>query len=45
MKESKYKKELSEFDVEKAYKTEEVMDMLKKQPKRNFTESVDAAVK
>ena len=33
MKESKYKKELAEFDVEKAYKTEEVMDMLKKQPK------------
>ena len=28
MKESKYKKELAEFDVEKAYKTEEVMDML-----------------
>ena len=45
MKESKYKKELAEFDVEKAYKTEEVMDMLKKQPKRNFTESVDVAVK
>ena len=45
MKESKYKKELAEFDVEKAYKTEEVMDMLKKQPKRNFIESVDVAVK
>ena len=45
MKESKYKKELAEFDVEKAYKTEEVMDLLKKQPKRNFTESVDVAVK
>ena len=35
MKETKYKKELVEFDVEKAYKTEEVMEMLKKQPKRN----------
>ena len=45
MKESKYKKDLVEFDVEKAYKTEEVMDMLKKQPKRNFIESVDVAVK
>ena len=45
MKESKYKKELIEFDVEKAYSTEEVIDMLKKQPKRNFTESVDVAVK
>ena len=31
MKESKYKKELAEFDVEKAYKTEEVMGMLKSQ--------------
>ena len=39
MKESKYKKELAEFDVEKAYKTEEVMDMLMKQPKRNIRES------
>ena len=45
MKESKYKKELAEFDVEKAYKTEEVMGMLKSQPKRKFTESVDVAVK
>ena len=45
MKESKYKKELVEFEVEKAYKIEEVMDMLKKQPKRKFTESVDVAVK
>ena len=34
MKESKYKKGLVEFDVEQAYKIEEVMDMLKKQPKR-----------
>ena len=45
MKESKYKKELAEFDVEKAYKTEEVMGMLKSQPKRKFRESVDVAVK
>ena len=45
MKETKYKKELVEFDVEKAYKTEEVMEMLKKQPKRKFVESVDVAVK
>ena len=45
MKETKYKKELIEFDVEKAYKTEEVMEMLKKQPKRKFVESVDVAVK
>ena len=45
MKESKYKKGLVEFDVEQAYKIEEVMDMLKKQPKRKFTESVDVAVK
>ena len=44
MKETKYK-ELVEFDVEKAYKTEEVMEMLKKQPKRKFVESVDVAVK
>ena len=41
MKETKYKKELVEFDVEKAYKTEEVIEMLKKQPKRKFVESVD----
>ena len=45
MKETKYKKELVEFDLEKAYKTEEVMEMLKKQPKRKFVESVDVAVK
>mgnify|MGYP001435065828 FL=1 len=45
MKETKYKKELVEFDFEKAYKTEEVMEMLKKQPKRKFVESVDVAVK
>ena len=45
MKESKYKKELAEFDAEKAYKTEEVMGMLKSQPKRKFRESVDVAVK
>jgi large subunit ribosomal protein L1 len=45
MKETKYKKELVEFDVEKTYKTEEVMEMLKKQPKRKFVESVDVAVK
>ena len=45
MKETKYNKELVEFDVEKAYKTEEVMEMLKKQPKRKFVESVDVAVK
>ena len=45
MKETKYKKELVEFDVEKAYKTEEVMELLKKQPKRKFVESVDVAVK
>ena len=45
MKETKYKKELVEFDVEKAYKTEEVLEMLKKQPKRQFVESVDVAVK
>ena len=36
MKESKYKKELAEFDVEKAYKTEEVMGMLKSQPKESL---------
>ena len=45
MKESKYKKELVEFDIEKAYEIEEVMGMLKSQPKRKFTESVDVAVK
>ena len=45
MKETKYKKELVEFDVEKAYKTEEVMELLKKQPKRKFVESVEVAVK
>ena len=45
MKESKYKKELVEFDVEKAYEIEEAMGMLKSQPKRKFTESVDVAVK
>jgi large subunit ribosomal protein L1 len=45
MKESKYKKDLVEFNIEKAYEIEEVMGMLKSQPKRKFTESVDVAVK
>ena len=45
MKESRYKKDLVEFNIEKAYEIEEVMGMLKSQPKRKFTESVDVAVK
>ena len=45
MKETRYKKDLAEFDVEKIYSCDEVLDFLAGQPKRKFTESVDVAIK
>ena len=45
MKESKFKKSLKSFDVEKSYKTDEVLDFIISQPKRNFTESIDISVR
>jgi len=45
MKETKYQKDLAEFDVEKIYSFDEVLDFISNQPKRKFTESVDVAVK
>jgi len=45
MKETKYLKDLAEFDVEKIYSFDEVLDFISNQPKRKFTESVDIAVK
>ena len=45
MKETRYKKDLTEFDVEKVYNCDEVLDFIIKQPKRKFTESVDVAIK
>ena len=45
MRETRYKKDLAEFDVEKIYSCDEVLDFLAGQPKRKFTESVDVAIK
>jgi len=45
MKESKFKKSLKSFDVEKSYKTDEALDFIIAQPKRNFKESIDISVR
>ena len=45
MKETRYKKDLAEFDVEKVYSFDEALDLIAGQPKRKFNESVDVAVK
>ena len=45
MKESKFKKSLKSYDVEKSYKTDEALDFIIAQPKRNFKESIDISVR
>ena len=45
MKETNFKKTLQNYDVEKSYKTEEVVEFIVAQPKRNFKESVDVSVR
>ena len=45
MKESKFKKALKSYDVEKSYKTDEALDFIIAQPKRNFKESIDISVR
>ena len=45
MKETRYKKDLAKFDVEKVYSCDEVLDFLNQSTKRKFTESVDVAIK
>ena len=44
MKETKYKKELPQIDLEKSLSVDEAVEMLTNQPKRKFVESVDIAV-
>ena len=44
MKDSKYSKSLPEVDLEKSFTVDEAIDLLLKQPKRKFTESVDVSV-
>ena len=44
MKDTKYKKSLPEVDLEKSFTVDEAIDLLLKQPKRKFTESVDVSV-
>ena len=44
MKETKYKKELPQIDLEKSLSVDEAVEMLTNQPKRKFVESVDVAV-
>ncbi len=44
MKDTKYSKSLPEVDLEKSFTVDEAIDLLLKQPKRKFTESVDVSV-
>ena len=44
MKDTNYKKSLPEVDLEKSFTVDEAIDLLLKQPKRKFTESVDVSV-
>tara|TARA_B100000965_G_scaffold403752_1_gene432697 strand:- start:9 stop:692 length:684 start_codon:yes stop_codon:yes gene_type:complete len=44
MKDTKYSKSLPEVDLEKSFTLDEAIDLLLKQPKRKFTESVDVSV-
>ena len=44
MKDTKYRKSLPEVDLEKSFTVDEAIDLLLKQPKRKFTESVDVSV-
>ena len=44
MKETKYKKALGALDEDKTYSTEEALELILKQPKRKFQETVDISV-
>ena len=44
MKETKYKKALGAQDEDKSYSTEEALELILKQPKRKFQETVDISV-
>ena len=44
MKETKYKKALVALDEDKSYSTEEALELILKQPKRKFQETVDISV-
>ena len=44
MKDTKYSKSLPEVDLEKSFTVDEAIDLLLKQPKRKFIESVDVSV-
>ena len=44
MKETKYKKSLGALDEDKSYSTEEALELILKQPKRKFQETVDISV-
>ena len=44
MKETKYKKALGALDEDKSYNTEEALELILKQPKRKFQETVDISV-
>ena len=44
MKETKYKKALGALDEDKSYSTEEALELILKQPKRKFQETVDISV-
>ena len=44
MKDTKYSKSLPKVDLEKSFTVDEAIDLLLKQPKRKFTESVDVSV-
>ena len=44
MKETKYKKAIGALDEDKSYSTEEALELILKQPKRKFQETVDISV-
>ena len=44
MKETKYKKALGALEEDKSYSTEEALELILKQPKRKFQETVDISV-
>ena len=44
MKETKFKKALGTLDEDKSYSTEEALELILKQPKRKFQETVDISV-
>ena len=44
MKETKFKKSLGTLEEDKSYSTEEALELILKQPKRKFQETVDISV-